>query len=151
MKQRILLLFAVLVGLGYAVAQPSHSSDQDAATEITSLADEEYAAYFRGDTAVMRRIEGVDFVVVGPDGKSEPNEGRYEGIERKVKAGQWFSAPVVTTKETRGTQVFGESAVVHGIMLEKQGGELARVAYTEAWVKREGHWKFVYLAYHPLQ
>jgi ketosteroid isomerase-like protein len=149
-KPALPLILAVVLISGCATSHQSQKSDKAQETEVAAVADELLAAYFRGDTATLRRCEAVDWTGIGPDGKTWTTQGRYEDIDAKAKEGKWFPGGAVFTHESRTVRVLGNTAYIYGISSVKAGGEQHRVAYTTVWMERNGHWQNVHIIYYDL-
>lgn len=99
----------------YRGATPADSAEQ---SRIAELRDEWYSAYFRGDTATLDRIEADDFVVIDPSGQVETTEGRYAGIQERVKENQWFASGTTRGPEQVEFRSYGEVMLVYGSSLQ---------------------------------
>jgi hypothetical protein len=148
MKNTLLLLAMVAVISGCATSHHADGSSQSVEKEIAALDDQAIAAYFRGDTATMRRLEAEDFVVIGDEGKAFTTQGRYESIDRQVKDGRWYPGGTTRTNETRSIRVFGATAIVYGIDVVKTHDSQERVAFSGVWNQRNGAWRLVHLHFH---
>jgi hypothetical protein len=151
MKYSLLLLVTVTLISGCATAHRADSSGRSVENEIAALDDQAIAAYFRGDTATLRRLEADDFIVIGDEGNAFSTQGRYESIDQQVKDGRWYPGGATRTNETRTIRVFAPTAIVHGIALVATQDSQERVAFSEVWNKRNGAWRFVHLHFHTLK
>jgi len=155
MKRMLILLILSVIPTALVLSQTaSKSPSGNEEKEILKLRSEWYDAYFRGDTAVMERIETSDIVVISDRGIGAKRE--YATVQKAVKENRWMAPGTSKVDVELTIRMQGDVAIVHSLSWTKIPGQVEKppenkTASTEVWVKRDGRWRVMHLQYHTLQ
>ena len=110
-------------------------------TDLLSIRDSWYDAYFSGDIDTLKNLEAKDFVFVSSDGV-EKNENRYDLLLRRVESGKWFKPGTIKKDYTVEVKILGEACAFITGTSETYIGEkgLGKVSFSEVWCKDNGNW-----------
>ena len=154
MKQMMTILVLAVATSSLALSQTvNNNRSGNSEQEILKVRDEWYDAYFRGDTAMMKRIETSDFVVISDRGIQ--NKREYEALEKAVKENRWMPKGTTKVDDEVNVRVQGEMAVISGRGWNKVPGRIEKppekkTAFTEVWVKRDGRWQVMHLHFNQM-
>jgi ketosteroid isomerase-like protein len=129
----LLLAMAIVSGTAHA------SDDVAAKHEILRVEAELLHAWETGDAATLRRDLDPSFTLVDSKGNITDFAANVAEVEKRDPAYTVFR------NRDQAVRVYGDSAIVIGITrVEGSSGGAAFKAefrFTDAWVKRDGHWK----------
>jgi ketosteroid isomerase-like protein len=134
----ILCLAAALVGSGTEMARAQGATER----RVMELDRELANAYVKGDTAVVDRLEAVDYVFTGPNGGMT---GKGDDIS-DLKSGN-FRAEAIELSDLK-VHLYGKSAIVTGKATLKnckyRGSDISGdYRFTDVWAETGGAWQVV--------
>jgi hypothetical protein len=150
----LLALSFVFVSIGTAAALAADEERSIPRQEkLLTARNAWYAAFCRGDTTEMDRIEARDFLVLSESGV-ETKDQQLRGIRRRVEQNNWLPKDTVHVTEDLKVRFYGGSAVVTGRGWMKfparEDQPQKQSALTEVWVERDGQWSVVHLHFHQI-
>jgi ketosteroid isomerase-like protein len=97
-------------------------------------------AYVKRDVAAMEQIESDDFTITYPNGQVITKAQEIANLKRAAGA-----ADSSTSFSTEGTKarVYGDTAILTGIVISSSKNSTERSRYTDVYVKRNGRWQVV--------
>ena len=110
------------------------------------------AAFYRGDTDAMDKVEAKEFLVIAGSG-IVTKEQQLKGIKKAVEDKKWLpKGSKMVTKDLR-VRFEGNVAVVTGRGAVRRGetdSPKAQITLllTEVWVERDGRWTVLHLHFH---
>lgn len=96
-------------------------------------------AYNRRDEKALAAIEADDFRVAFGDGKIQTKADQLTNIRKPLPAGAKYEIAAEATE----VRIYGNAAVLTGIVVEKGGGFSQRSRYTDTWILQNGRWRVV--------
>lgn len=120
-------------------AAASASSASAVEQELLKLERAWLDAYQKHDVAAMERIEADDFSITHSNGQVIT---KAQEIANLKKAGPGESSMTFSTEETK-VRLFGDTAILNGIVVMKGNNSTQRSRYTDVYVKRNGQWQVV--------
>jgi ketosteroid isomerase-like protein len=140
-------LLSLLLACGPArqpgAGPPSPEADVRAAQEIMLLEERWGLALSRRDTAFFSQILADEFVTTG----GETVRSKQEVI-RELGGGKGpLAAPRLQSTRVK---VYGDVAVVTGLVTFNGAAASPLTRFTEVWVKRAGNWQAVHGHYNPV-
>jgi hypothetical protein len=95
--------------------------------------------YNRRDEKALAAIEADDFRVAFADGKIQTKAEQLANIRKPLPAGAKYEIAVEATE----VRLYGNAAVLTGIVVEKGGAFSQRSRYTDTWIFQHGRWQVV--------
>jgi ketosteroid isomerase-like protein len=121
-------------------AAPSASTPANAVElELLKLERAWLDAYQKRDVAAMERIESDDFTITHANGRVITKAQEIANLKRP---GPSDSSMSFSTEDTK-VRVYGDTAVLTGIVIMKGKDFSERSRYTDVYVKRNGQWQVV--------
>ncbi len=108
--------------------------------ELLKLEREWLDAYLNRDVAAMERIEADDFAITHADGRVLTKADEIAGLKRQT--GPKDPNIAFLTEGTK-VRVYGDTAVLTGVVVFKFKDSVERSRYTDVYVKRDGRWQVV--------
>ena len=121
------------------------SGGQPVEAQLRALQRKWLDAYAKHDAHAMALIEADDFTITFPDGSVRTKAKEIEAQESA--ASQPADQPLVFTTEEESIRVYGNAAVITGVLVSKGGrqspGGANKSRYTDVYVRRGGAWQVV--------
>ncbi len=95
--------------------------------------------YNRRDEKVLSAIEADEFRVAFGDGKIQTKADQLVNIRKSLPAGAKYAIAVEATE----VRIYGNAAVLTGIIIEKGGAVIQKSRYTDTWIFQNGRWRVV--------
>ena len=132
-------LFACMLvaAFGAAVCSPTWATDESTSVEQTvmKLEDDWCAALVKNDVAALSAILANDLTEVAPSGAV--------GTKSSILTGAKTGKGSVCRNENMQVRVYGNAAVVRGVVIYKDSNSGGEYQFTDTYIKRSGRWQCV--------
>jgi ketosteroid isomerase-like protein len=106
-------------------------------SQLLKLEREWLDAYLNRDVAAMERIEADEFTITHGNGQVL---SKAQEIANLKSAGPKDPAEAFSTEEVK-VRIYGDAAVLTGIVVMKNARGTQRSRYTDVYIKRDGRWQ----------
>ena len=153
MKPIVINIGLVGLTLSAALCIGQDGMEKERREKLLAARDAWYAAFYRGDTDAMEKVEAKEFLVIG-DAVVRTKEEQLNEIKKAVEDKKWFPEGTAAVAEDLRVRFEGTAAIVTGRGWakgpERKDAPAMRNALTEVWAVRDGRWTVLHLHFHRL-